>query len=154
MSIPRLLLLCSLAFTMGASLASAEAVAAPVAGSTAKGPGGGGRGKMVEACQEKKQGHSCKVDGPRAFEGKCTKTPRGPRAFEGKCTKTPRGKLACMNPEMRARVKEGRAKAKEACKGKRSGASCSFTVGSRAIDGSCFDAPAGRLCRPADGARG
>ena len=139
MSISRVVFSCSLAFVMGAGIASAEADAATNAPDALAGPGGGGgggRGKMVDACKDKKDGQTCKVDGQRSFEGKCTQTPRG--------------KLACMNEEMRARVKEGRSKAKEACKGKSAGTTCNFKVGSRSIDGTCFDAPSGRLCRPAN----
>lgn len=140
MSISRLVFSCSLAFVMGAGIASAEADAATKAPNAVAGPGGGGggRGKMVEACQDKKEGQTCKVEGQRSFEGKCTQAPRG--------------KLACMNEEMRARAKEGRAKAKDACKGKSAGTACNFKVGSRSIDGTCFDTPSGRLCRP--GAKG
>jgi hypothetical protein len=126
----------AVALGLGVGLASAQAWAGPQGGRQ------GGPKKLVEACKNKSEGASCKIQGP---EGK---------SKSGTCTDTPRGKLMCLTPEMKKRHAEGREKAKEACKSKSSGASCSFVVGKRTIDGTCFDAPAGRLCRPEGRGRG
>ena len=129
----RVLLSFAVALGMGVGLASAQAWASPQGGRQ------GGPKRLVEACKDKSQGASCKLQGPQG------------KTQSGTCTDTPRGKLMCLTPEMKKRHEEGRTKAKEACKSKAAGASCSFAIGQRTIEGTCFDAPAGRLCRPAGG---